>query len=269
MKITKPYLLNDRSLFQIHGLDSFDFLQSVITADILPLKEGKAVASCLLSAQGRILFDFLIYPDGHGKSFSFIFDCHKTEKDELKKKLTMYKMRNSVEIIDIDDQSIAISCVDKEKAFRDPRHKKLPFRRVVTKDKMGKSSSYDEIYKQNRLKLCVAEGPEEIPRGEALPLDFWMDKTTQVSFNKGCFIGQEVTARVYHRNKIRRRLIVIESRKIIASEVELPGKGFKYICQNKDMVLMLAPKEFIEISEVDKKMKLEWLGKKNNFYLYL
>ena len=127
---------------------------------------------------------------------------------------------------------------------------------------MGISSSCDEIYKQNRLKLCVAEGPEEIPRGEALPLDFWMDKTTQVSFNKGCFIGQEVTARVYHRNKIRRRLIVIESRKIIASEVELPGKGFKYICQNKDMVLLLAPLELIETFEFNNNMQLEWLGKK-------
>jgi len=269
MKIAKTLLLNDRSLFQIHGPDSFDFLQSVITADISPLKEGKAVASCLLSAQGRILFDFLIYPDGHEKSFSCIFDCHKKEKNELIKKLTLYKMRSSVEINDIDDQSIAISKANKEKAFKDPRHNKLPFRIVVTKDKMDKSSSYDEIYKQNRLKLCVAEGPEEIPRGEALPLDFWMDKTTQVSFNKGCFIGQEVTARVYHRNKIRRRLIVVETKESKASDRELPGKGFKYICQNKDIVLLLAPIEFIENSIVNNKTQLEWLGEENNFYLYL
>ena len=269
MKLSKPLLLNDRSLFQIHGPDSFDFLQSVITADISPLKEGKAVASCLLSAQGRILFDFLIYPDGHKKSFSCIFDCHKKEKDELIKKLTLYKMRSNVEINGIDDQSIDISSTNKEESFEDPRHKKLPFRMIVSKDKMRKSSSHDEIYKQNRLKLCVAEGPEEIPRGESLPLDFWMDKTTHVSFNKGCFIGQEVTARVYHRNKIRRRLIVVHTREFKARVGELPGKGFKYIGQNKDMVLMLAPKEFIEYSKVDNKTQLEWLGKKNNFYLYL
>jgi len=268
MKITKTLLLNDRSLFQIHGPDSFNFLQSVITTDISPLKEGKAVASCLLSAQGRILFDFLIYPGGYEKTFSCIFDCHKIEKDELIKKLTLYKMRDNVEIKDVTDQLIAINIDNEEKAFRDPRHKKLPFRAIVTKGKMGKSSSYDEIYKQNRLKLCVAEGPEEIPRGEALPLDFWMDKTTQVSFNKGCFIGQEVTARVYHRNKIRRRLIVVDSRTTITSEAELPGKGFKYICQNKDMVLLLAPLEFIETSELNNNMQLEWLGKKYNFYLY-
>jgi hypothetical protein len=269
MKITKTLLLNDRSLFQIHGPDSFDFLQSVITADTSPLKEGKAVASCLLSAQGRILFDFLIYPDRYEKSFSCKVDCFHKEKDELIKKLTLYKMRSRVEINDIDDQVIAISSTNKEKAFRDPRHKKLPFRTIISKDKMGESSSYDENYKQNRLKLCVAEGPEEIPRGEALPLDFWMDKTTQVSFNKGCFIGQEVTARVYHRNKIRRRLIVVETRKFNASDGALPGKGFKYILQNKDMVLLLAPLEFLEISQFRNKMQLEWLGKKYNYYLYL
>ena len=96
-----------------------------------------------------------------------------------------------------------------------------------------------------------------------------MDKTTHVSFNKGCFIGQEVTARVYHRNKIRRRLIVVHTREVKARVGELPGKGFKYIGQNKGMVLMLAPKEFIENSKVDNNTQLEWLGKKNNFYLYL
>ena len=85
--------------------------------------------------------------------------------------------------------------------FSDPRHSKLPFRVVREKETIDFDFLVDSDFYKKRLDLCVAEGPSEITRGEALPLDYWMDKTSHVSFNKGCFIGQEVTARVYHRKK--------------------------------------------------------------------
>ena len=83
-------ILSDRSVFKIRGEESFNFLQSVVTADISPLKKGKAVASCLLSPQGRILYDFLLYPELNQTDFSCLVDCHHSEKFELMKKLTMY-----------------------------------------------------------------------------------------------------------------------------------------------------------------------------------
>ena len=82
MKIFNMYLLNDRSTFRIYGNETFEFLQSLITADITPLKENKAVASCLLSAQGRVMYDFLLYPEGNDE-FSCVVDCHYLEKEDL------------------------------------------------------------------------------------------------------------------------------------------------------------------------------------------
>ena len=267
MKISNMYLLNDRSTFRIYGSDTFEFLQSVITADITPLKENKAVASCLLSAQGRVLYDFLLYPEG-STDLSFVVDCHASEKDELIKKLSMYKLRSDVKIEDNINLNVAASNLKNTSFILDPRHKDMPFRYLINKYNKNLLYDKDAEYVKSRMKLCISEGPKEILRGEALPLDFWMDKTNQVSFNKGCFIGQEVTARVFHRNKIRRRLIVVEFSQIEFSNENLP-KNFKYINKIADYLLLLAPVDFIsEFKKIRMKSEIELCDKKYNFYYY-
>ena len=263
----KMHLLNDRSTFRIQGEDTFEFLQSVLTADINPLKENKAVASCLLSAQGRVMYDFLMYPEDSDE-FSCIVDCHNSEKQELIKKISMYKLRSNVNIEDCVNLSIAISFSKESNFICDPRHKDLPFRYLIDDHNKNLLDNNDSLYLNSRLKLGVSEGPDEIPRGDALPLDFWMDKTSHVSFNKGCFIGQEVTARVFHRNKIRRRLIVIDLNEIDFGESDLP-KNFKYINKVSNYLLLLATTDFLkEFENKTKKPQIELLGKKNIFYFY-
>ena len=267
MKMTIMYLLDDRSTFRIHGEDTFEFLQSVITADITPLKENKAVASCLLSAQGRIMYDFLLYPE-QNTELSYIVDCHNSEKQELIKKISLYKLRSNVNIDDKIKLKVAVSSSKENDFIIDPRHKDMPLRYLIEKDNKNLFNDKDGLYLNNRLKLCVSEGPEEIPRNEALPLDFWMDKTSHVSFNKGCFIGQEVTARIFHRNKIRRRLIVIKLYSMDFDKSQLP-KNFKYISKVGNYLLLLAPTEFLKEFEVKvSKPQIELLDKKNNFYFY-
>ena len=144
----------------------------------------------------------------------------------------------------------------------------MPYRYLIHKNNKNLLKDKDSEYLKSRLKLCISEGPKEIPRGEALPLDFWMDKTNQVSFNKGCFIGQEVTARVFHRNKIRRRLIVVEFNEIDFDNQNLP-KNFKFINKIGAYLLLLAPIDFIkEFEEINIKSQIELYGKKYNFYYY-
>ena len=109
-------ILSDRSVFKISGEDSFDFLQSVVTADISPLKEERAVATCLLSAQGRVLYDFLLYPDFYNLEFSCLVDCHNSEKTELMKRLNMYKLRSKVVLSDSENSSVFI-CDKKKRRF--------------------------------------------------------------------------------------------------------------------------------------------------------
>ena len=267
MKISNMYLLNDRETFRIYGSETFDFLQSVITADITPLKENKAVASCLLSPQGRVMYDFILYPEDNPE-LSLVVDCYASEKEELIKKFSMYKLRSDVKIEDNINLNVAYSSLKDSTFFLDPRHKDLPYRYVIEKDKKKLLSDKEDEYKDIRLKLCIAEGPEEIPRGDALPLDFWMDSTSQVSFNKGCFIGQEVTARIFHRNKIRRRLITIEFNELDFDNKHLP-RNFKYINKISDYLLLLAPIDFIkQFDENSSKPQIELINKKYNFYYY-
>ena len=262
-------ILSDRSVFKIRGEESFNFLQSVITADISPLKKGKAVASCLLSPQGRILYDFLLYPELNQTDFSCLVDCHHSEKFELMKKLNMYKLRSKVLISDNNELCILINQKKNDGFFSDPRHPKLPFRKIIEKDISDNDFPEDNDFHSKRLDLCVAEGPSEIIRGEALPLDYWMDKTSHVSFTKGCFIGQEVTARVYHRNKIRRRLITIKSQETNFDTKSLPDKNFRFINYIGKFILLLAPVNIInEFVESKQKPELKWYNKYIKFNYY-
>ena len=262
-------ILSDRSVFKISGEESFNFLQSVVTADISPLKKGKAVASCLLSAQGRVLYDFLLYPELNQTDFSCFVDCHYSEKFELIKKLTMYKLRSKVVINDNDKLCILVNLKKNNGFFSDPRHPKLPFRTIIEKDISDDNFHEDNDFYSKRLDLCVAEGPSEIIRNAALPLDYWMDKTSHVSFTKGCFIGQEVTARVYHRNKIRRRLITIKSQVTNFDPKSLPDKNFRFINYIGKIILLLAPVNLIdEFVESKQKPELKWYNKYIKFNYY-
>ena len=267
MKISNMYLLNDRSTFRIYGNETFEFLQSLITADITPLKENKAVGSCLLSAQGRVICDFLLYPECNDE-FSCVVDCHYLEKEDLIKKISMYILRSDVKIEDNINLNVAASTSKDTHFIIDPRHKDMPYRYLIHKNNKNLLKDKDSEYLKTRLNLCISEGPEEILRGEALPLDFWMDKTKQVSFIKGCFIGQEVTARVFHRNKIRRRLIIVEFKETDFDNQNLP-KNFKFINKICGYLLLLAPVDFIkEFEEINIKSQIELYDKKYNFHYY-
>jgi len=263
-------ILSERSVFKISGEDSFDFLQSVVTADISPLKEERAVATCLLSAQGRVLFDFLLYPNFNNSEFSCLVDCHNSEKTELIKRLNMYKLRSKVVLSDSENLSVFICDEKKEGFFSDPRHSKLPFRVVREKETIDFDFLVDSDFYKKRLDLCIAEGPAEITRGEALPLDYWMDKTSHVSFNKGCFIGQEVTARVYHRNKIRRRLISINNQKIKLEPSKITDKSLRFINQIGEIVLLLAPIDLIKkFKASNNEPEIIWFNNYVKFNYYL
>ena len=268
MIIDSPLNLLNRSVFKIHGEDCFDFLQSVLTADLSPLLKGKCISSCLLSPQGRILFDFILYPEKNmNKKFSVLVDCDKIEKESLIKKLTMYKMRSNSQILDMPDKAVLI-CMSNNDSFKDPRHSQLPCRMIKDKDTFKKNDFLLNEFNKYRLKLCIAEGPSEMPRGEALPLDYWMDKTDQVSFEKGCFIGQEVIARIFHRNKIRRRLISVNIQGKSHYEENLPSTGFKFVFKTKEIAGLLAPLNFIENLDTQSENLLLWGNEEFNFHVY-
>ena len=270
MNNKEEVFLSNRFIFNITGVDGFDFLQSIVTAEIKPLYEKKAVACCLLTPQGRILFDFIIYPSENISSiFSVFIDCEAIEKDELIKRMSMYKLRSDVDIIERPEKGISVSFSAGNETFFDPRHKKMPYRKIVNRKNLIFNENELNNFNNFRQSLCIAEGKNEIPRGKALPLDYWMDKTGQISFEKGCFIGQEVTARVFHRNKIRRRLIVVDLENKKPELDSIPSKDFKVIYISKNKAFLLAPIDFIG-REITNKIikKIKWSNYNFTFFSY-
>ena len=249
MQIINPILIKDRAVIKVSGKDSFNFLQSIVTADLNIISSSKSVGSCILTPQGRILFDFMISQNSYDNDTTYLIDCFSDEVDELIAKLNVYKLRSAVNVTK-DNKKVFICPKGYKKSLIDLRHKNLPSR-LLDSSNYSYDENLIEEYQELRMKLCVFEGPIEIPRGVSLPLDFWMDKTKNISFSKGCFIGQEVNARIFHRNKIKKRIISIKSS-------EIDDKNFidnsKFLFETSNLSVFFVPFDYLEnyISEKGK-----------------
>ena len=187
--------LSDRAVLQVSGSDARDFLQGLITNDINKISQEKAIFACLLSPQGKFLFDFFIieYQDG------YLLETEKLFLPELVKKLNMYKLRSQVEIKPRDDLFVGYTkenITDDSIFYDDPRLNKLG-RRVISFREIKEKD--DGKYDINRIKLGVPEGGKDLIPNQSLIMEWGYDILNGIDFNKGCYVGQEVTARSKHR----------------------------------------------------------------------
>ncbi|HUJ02979.1 MAG TPA: hypothetical protein VLW75_05020 [Rhizomicrobium sp.] len=191
--------LDDRAVIALLGPDARTLLQGLITNDIDRLSPGRALYAALLTPQGKILFDFLI-SEGDG---AVLLDCAAASAEALAKRLAMYRLRAKVEI-GIRPQLAVIW----GEGLDDPRLPALGKRNIVARAETGAGPS-DE-YLENRLKLGVPEGAD-FGSDKIFALDAGLEELHGVSFEKGCYVGQELTARMKHRGTARKRLLVIDS----------------------------------------------------------
>jgi folate-binding protein YgfZ len=186
--------LTDRAVIRLSGEDVRGFLQGLVTQDVtgrLPVWAG------LLSAQGKCLFDFLVWPDGD----DLLLDCEADAAEELIKRLALYRLRRQISIE--HDDSLAVHWSPEDGPHQhDPRLPELGSRWLDAAD--GPASGWLE----HRLRLGVCEGRAEL--GDLLWLECNAAELNGVSFTKGCFVGQENTARMNWRQKVNRRLVVVE-----------------------------------------------------------
>jgi tRNA-modifying protein YgfZ len=187
--------LADRSLIRLSGEDVHGFVQGLVTQDVtgeLPVWAG------LLTAQGKCLFDFLVWADGE----DLLLDCEADATDDLIKRLSIYRLRRSITMA--QHASLAVHWSrDGPEGVPDPRLVELGRRWVAP---AGQPASG---WLEHRLRLGVCEGRAEL--GDLLWLECNAAELNGVSFTKGCFVGQENTARMNWRQKVNRRLIVVES----------------------------------------------------------
>ncbi|ESO93946.1 hypothetical protein LOTGIDRAFT_182349 [Lottia gigantea] len=217
--------LKSRSLVELKGRDTTDLLQGLITSDVTLLNDKKlSQYSMMLNVQGRVLYDLLLYYipsetcDENTLPSTVWIECDSQIKDELIQTIKKYKIRKKVTISDISkdfniytSQSLpAVPNTNIRLATVDPRIPELGYRVLVTSDYSTDDSINieDEVkYRELRYRLGIGEGIVDIPPGNSFPLESNLVFLKGVSFDKGCYIGQELTARTYHTGVTRKRLM--------------------------------------------------------------
>ena len=204
--------LADRAVVRVSGEDVRGFLQGLVTSDVtgpLPVWAG------LLTPQGKCLFDFIVWDDGD----DLLLDCEAAAADDLIKRLSVYRLRRPIRIE--RDQTLVVHWSRKgAEGSADPRLPALGRRWLAPSapaqagaqspsSNTGLLRAQERSWLEHRLRLGVCEGRAEL--GDILWLECNAAELNGVSFTKGCFVGQENTARMNWRQKVNRRLVVVET----------------------------------------------------------
>lgn len=202
--------LEGRCLLRIGGEEAAVFLQNIVTQDVAALAPGRLVYACLLSAPGRFLHDLFIFAGVD----CFYLDCDAARKEDLVRRLKIFRLRAKVTID--DELALAVYAGDAQVeggySFRDPRLEALGWRSYLPPQANAVSSS---AYRDRRIHLGVPEGTPDMKPDIDTVADANLEYLHAVSWDKGCFIGQEVTARMYHRGLAKRRLLIVEGAGLI------------------------------------------------------
>ncbi|WP_322964770.1 CAF17-like 4Fe-4S cluster assembly/insertion protein YgfZ [Sphingomonas fuzhouensis] len=194
---TAATTLIDRRLIRVAGEDVRGFLQGLVTQDVIGLEPDHPRWAALLTPQGKALFDFILWADGE----DVLIDAEAAQADALIRRLAMYRLRRAITIAPVEGLAVHWSR-DAEGRPHDPRLAELGHRWLAP---AGAAASR---WTAHRLSLGVTEGVGELGSGETLWLECNARELNGVSFTKGCYVGQENTARMHHRAKVNRRLVV-------------------------------------------------------------
>jgi folate-binding protein YgfZ len=234
MKKEEIIILDDRGLISITGDDAKEYLQNIITNDIKKVNQSDSIFSALLSPQGKYLHEFFIISTDNG----YFLDCSTESKEDLIKQLSKYKLRSKVEIKDFStDYVIGIISSEKFKeiqsedkkstdtilyrespTFTDPRKKGLGVRMLssleklhLTIKKLNLKIVDSSIYFELAHNLGVPEKGLINLKEQLFGLEANFEELNAIDFKKGCYVGQENTARMKLKNKLRKRLLAIKA----------------------------------------------------------
>ena len=189
-------MLADRAVLRLAGEDVRGFLQGLVTNDTAGLGPDTPRWAALLSPQGKALFDFILWGEGD----DVLVDCEAEQADALIRRLSMYRLRRAITIA--RDELAVHWSPDGMQGVPDPR---LP---ALGRRWLGAPAKPATGWRAHRLSLGVTEGVAELGAGATLWLECNADALNGVSYTKGCYVGQENTARMHHRSKVNRRLVV-------------------------------------------------------------
>jgi folate-binding protein YgfZ len=224
--------LTTRSILEITGSDRKKFLQGLITNDVNKATEKNLIYSAMLNAQGRFLYDFFIFEIGE----KLILDCFSLRRDEIFQKLNFYKLRAKVEIKKNDEigifwnKEIVENCDFK---FTDPRNSKIGYR--LYKASTQAALQQEDEYNFLRIENKIPESEQDLTYEKSFILEFGFDDLNAIDYQKGCYIGQELTARTHHTGQIRKKIFHIK-----ISDSKAIQKNSEISCEGKSVGLVLS-----------------------------
>ena len=212
--------LDDRAVIAVAGPEARPFLQGLVTNDVERLEPGKGLYAALLTPQGKILFDFFLV-EGDG---AILIDCLAASRDALLKRLSLYRLRTKVTDEPRDHLAVLAAWDGATTAnaisYPDPRVPELGQRGIIARGEMRNDLLPNGDYHALRLSFGV---PESVDFGsdKMFALDANLEELHAVDFDKGCYVGQELTARMKHRGSARKRLLPIEFSRVDARDVSV------------------------------------------------
>ena len=232
MNIKNVYILDDRAILYLNGEDTKEFLQNLISNDINKVNHSNSCFSSLLSPQGKFLYEFIIIKHKSG----YLIDCEKPQADGLFKQLSTYKLRSKVEILNLSNEFVVAAfshekflTFDESKdvpgftlkyredpIFLDPRNKQLGARLIINLEKLYLSlkkldlldANMDEYYSFSH-KLGIVPKDLNKLQNKLFGIECNYEELNGIDFKKGCYVGQENTARIKLKNKLSKRLLPI------------------------------------------------------------
>jgi len=283
MNIKNVYILDDRAILYINGEDAKEFLQNLISNDINKVSDVNSCFSSLLTPQGKFLYEFIIVKHKSG----YILDCEKPQAEDLFKQLSLYKLRSKVEILNLSNEFIVAAfsyekfltfdeakdqpgCTIKyreDPIFLDPRNKDLGARLVINLEKLYLSLKKLDLHDANlkeyySLSHSLGIVPKDLNKlkDKLFGIECNFEELNGIDFKKGCYVGQENTARIKLKNKLSKRLFPIniingklyEGESIYNNDIEIgkvlidsdyPFALIKYLNENFDEKVNFKTKE--------------------------
>tara|TARA_B100001057_G_scaffold398787_1_gene409517 strand:+ start:3141 stop:4034 length:894 start_codon:yes stop_codon:yes gene_type:complete len=234
MNIKNVYILNDRAILFVNGEDSKEFLQNLISNNINKVSDENSCFTSLLTPQGKFLYEFIIVKHKNG----FLIDCEKSQADGLYKLLSTYKLRSKVEILNLSNEFVVAAfsykkfltfneAKDKsgftlkfreDPIFLDPRNKVLGARIIINLEKLYLSLKKLDLHDTDLKEYyCLSHKLGIVPKdlnklqNKLFGIECNYEELNGIDFKKGCYVGQENTARIKLKNKLSKRLFPISS----------------------------------------------------------
>tara|TARA_Y100000996_G_scaffold350207_1_gene289175 strand:+ start:625 stop:1512 length:888 start_codon:yes stop_codon:yes gene_type:complete len=277
------YILDDRAILYVNGLDAKDFLQNLISNDIHKVTDSSSCFASLLTPQGKFLYEFIIVKHKSG----YLIDCEKAQSKEIFKQLNLYKIRSKVEILNLSNEFVVASFgYEKYLSFKqsknilgftikyredpillDPRNKNLGARLIINLEKLYlslkklnlKNDKIENYYTLSHILGIVPKNLNKL-QNKLFGIECNYEELNAIDFKKGCYVGQENTARIKLKNKLTKRLLPIKLVKGNLSEDE------KIYNNNVEIGKVMIDKEypFALIKFLDKDFDKDMTYKSNN-----